>query len=111
MGKNKSRAQLVRELCPICTNEQKSELIGGPSDDPEIVNKWVEYCLECKQRVEKGYVLIGVDETKTTNNLSPWRTGNILTVEEPIARTIFLGKDPSRVSFVDISILKDLKLI
>ena len=60
-----------------------------------------EPCDECKELTQKGFVLIGVDEAKTTDRKNPCRTGQLWVISHEAAHRIFNGLDTSKgIAFI-----------
>jgi hypothetical protein len=57
--------------------------------DKQAVDISYKPCDECKKLMTMGYLLIGVDETKTTDNKNPYRTGQIWVIKHEAAARIF----------------------
>jgi len=113
---------LIKELCRICarsfdgsivmnnkltkSNAKKIKAMHG-----KVMSYMKEPCQECQDMMKLGFVLIGVDEKKTTDVTSPYRNGNIYCVKQEVAEEIFKPNPPpeSGVAFIDFNILVQMK--
>jgi len=113
---------LIKELCRICarsfdgpivmnnkltkSNAKKIKAMHG-----KVMSYMKEPCQECQDMMKLGFVLIGVDEKKTTDVTSPYRNGNIYCVKQEVAEEIFKPNPPpeSGVAFIDFNILVQMQ--
>lgn len=113
---------LAKELCPICAKEiegpilMNTRLTSGEAEKVEKLHGQVigwskEPCAECKEMKEKGFVLIGAVEKKTTDVTNPYRSGNIWVVAHSVATDLF-GENPpkSGVAFIDVNVAQQMGL-
>lgn len=65
-------------------------------------------CDKCKQLMEKGFMLIEVEDNTDQNN--PYRTGNMTVISLEAAANLFTNIDLSkqRVAFIEKSVLKHI---
>ena len=112
----------VRELCPVCTKETEGSIFMNSrfskldadkirEADGKII--WAkEWCPDCKDMKEKGFILIGAVESKTEDTTNPYRSGNIWVVAQEVAEELFAphGAPASGVAFVDINVAKQMQL-
>lgn len=79
-------------VCFLCLKDIGVALVGRilKGDDPEAPRRMFdrEPCAECKSWMEKGIILISVDETKTTDSKNPFRTGGWVVVSEDYVKHI-----------------------
>jgi len=103
MKKNTLGVALVKEACPLCIR-----IIDGPilmntklsvSRAKEVealhgqcIGYAIQPCDQCKSLMEKGFLLIQCDESKTDDKQNPWRTGKQCVIKREAAKQIF-GKD------------------
>lgn len=113
---------LVKELCPICTNEMESSILLNKkltekaAKEVEKLHNSVQWsktsCPECTEMKSKGFILIGAVETKTTDTTNPYRSGNIWVVKQEVAEQLFAphGAPKSGVAFIDVQVAQDMEL-
>lgn len=114
---------LIRELCPVCTEETESSILLNKSlskDDVDSVKKvnggvkWSkEFCPKCAKMKEDGlFILIGAVEAKTVDATVPYRSGNIWGVKQEVAVQLFAPHEPpkSGVAFIDVTVAEQMKL-
>lgn len=118
----KKSVTLTRELCPVCTteldesvllSEQVYEEASKTGEKVEEQVHWSkEFCPNCKDMKEKGFILIGAVEAKTTDATNPYRSGNVWCVEQEVAEQLFAphGAPASGVAFVDVTVAKQMNL-
>jgi len=86
---------LVHSVCQLCGKKMDERiLIHKQLRDISKYNRQAidvapEPCVECKQYMSMGYLLIGVDESKTTDDKNPYRTGQIWVIKHEAAERIF----------------------
>ena len=81
------------EQCFICMKEVGVVLFGELKGDVEAPRKVClgpnsEPCAECKGWMEKGIILISVDESKSKDMQNPWRSGGFIVVTEDYVRRV-----------------------
>ena len=121
--KNKLGVALVKELCSICTKEMNGPIIINTKLTESMAKKvedmhgktigWSkELCPECKDIKEKGFILIGAVEKKTTDVTNPYRSGNIWCVKQEVADKLFAPHPapPSGVAFIDVTVAAQMEL-
>lgn len=120
--KNKLGIAAIRELCPICTKETSQSLMMNKklgkkqADEVEKLhdkNMWAKkICPDCQDMKEKGFILIGAVEAKTTDTTNPYRSGNIWVVKQEVAEELFAphGAPKSGVAFVDVNVAAQMEL-
>lgn len=77
--------------CFVCMKDVGVALFGRMRNDREAPHRVCldeEPCDECKKYMEKGIILISVDEKKTEDSQNPWRTGGWVVVTEDAIRRI-----------------------
>ena len=82
-------------LCFFCL-KPKNEIIlaGRMKDDKEAPRNAVwdrQPCDECKGWMEKGIILISVDESKTEDNKNPYKSGGWCVVKEDMIKRMLEG--------------------
>jgi hypothetical protein len=82
------------EQCFVCMKDVGVVLFGQMKGDAEAPRKVClgpdsEPCDECKGHMEMGIILISVDESKTTDEKNPWRSGGWVVVKEDMIRRMF----------------------
>ena len=113
---------LTKELCRICAKTFNGSIVmntkltkSNAKKIKKMHGKVMSYmkdpCLECQDMMKLGFVLIGVDEKKTTDVTSPYRNGNIYCVKQEVAEEIFKPNPPpkSGVAFIDFNILVQME--
>ena len=103
---------LVKRLCPVCLQEQDSEILMNTvlteknaekvkSLHGKVVGFLDDGCDKCKEKLppEKGTWFIVVDAEKTTDRNNPHRTGSIFGVSKDYAMKV--GID-SYVAYIDV---------
>ncbi|TXG80324.1 MAG: hypothetical protein E6R13_08330 [Spirochaetes bacterium] len=113
---------LAKELCPVCTKQMdgpilmNTRLTPGEADKVEkfhgqLIGWSKELCPECKEMKEKGFILIGAVEKKTTDVTNPYRSGNIWVVAHSVATNLF-GENPpkSGIAFIDVTVAHQMGL-
>jgi hypothetical protein len=114
---------LIRELCPVCTEETESSILLNAKlskGDPESVKKvnggvkWSkEFCPKCaKMKADGLFILIGAVEAKTVDATAPYRSGNVWGVKQEVAVQLFAPHEPpkSGVAFIDVTVAEQMKL-
>jgi hypothetical protein len=113
---------LAKELCPICTKEiegpilMNTQLTPGEAKKVEELHGQVigwskEPCAECKEMKEKGFILIGAVEKKTTDVTNPYRSGNIWVVRPSVATDLFGEQVPKAgAAFIDVNVAHQMGL-
>ena len=79
------------EKCFYCMKDIGVVLFGkmkGDKKAPEHVVTSTEPCDECKELMERGIILISVDEEKTEDFDNPWRSGGWCVVKEDFLRRV-----------------------
>ena len=111
---------LMKEACPICGKLQDGPIIMNSTltkkhaDNVKKLHGKVyglmdHPCDECKKNMKLGFLLVGVDESLTTDMSNPYRTGNIWVIRKDAACKI--GMDTSKgASFIDIKTAKEIGL-
>ena len=73
------------ECCFYCGKDRGVALLGRLPGDQEAPRRIVidrEPCDECKGYMEKGVILISVDEKLSDDKTNPWRTGGWCVVKD-----------------------------
>ena len=94
----------LKQACPICARTTEGTI------EKNII--WmVEPCTDCKDKMTKGFILIGAVESKTKDTTNPYRSGNVWVVDQSVAVQLFGEKPPaSGVAFIDINVAKQMEL-
>ena len=113
---------VVHELCPICTKEMdgsvfiNKKLTEKSAEEVEKMNGTVTwsktFCNPCNDMKDKGFILIGAVEAKTTDVTNPYRSGNVWCVEHSVAEELFAphGAPKSGIAFVDVTVAAQMQL-
>lgn len=114
---------LTKEICPVCAKTEdgpiimnkrlsKSEAKKVKALHGQALQYMKEPCVECKDMMSKGFVLIGAVEKKTTDVTNPYRSGNVWCVKQEVADTLFAPHPapPSGVAFIDVTVAEQMKL-
>lgn len=86
---------LVYSACPLCGKKMDERILlhkqlrDISKYDRQVIDIAPEPCEECKQHMKLGFLLIGVDESKTTDETNPYRTGQIWVLKHEAAEKIF----------------------
>lgn len=107
------------ETCFLCGKDKGVVLFGQMKNDSEAPKKVClnyEPCTECKGLMEKGIILISVDEHKSTDMKNPYRTGGWVVVKESVISEFFnesASKEVlnKRVCFFSDEVWDKLKLL
>lgn len=119
---NKFEVALVKKACPIC-----GKLVDGPivintmltekcaNEVKELHGKTIGYseepCSECKDFMNKGFLVIGVIGEKTDDKSNPYRSGNQWVIKNEVAHEIFGEKFCSKgAGFIDVKDAKNIGL-
>lgn len=78
-------------VCFLCGGDAGVALLGRLKDDAEAPSRVCdrEPCRECKSYMERGVILISVDESKTTDPQNPYRTGGWVVMKDVAIRRAF----------------------
>jgi hypothetical protein len=78
-------------VCPVCGKDSGVALLGHMPGDAEAPHKMLDHtpCDECQDYMSQGVILISVDESKTTDPKSPYRSGGWVVVREEAATRMF----------------------
>lgn len=123
-NKNDSRigVALVNEACPLCGKLQDGPIIINTRSShrdaknvEELNGKTIgfskEPCAECKEMMSKGFLLIGVVESKCTGSALKdiYRSGNTWVITHKSAKRLFPSLDLSKgAAFFPVEIAHDL---
>ena len=122
MSKDNIGVALVYELCPLCGNKDEGAVVMNTkltkkySDEVKSLhNKSVgianKPCKECQSMMAKGFLLIGADVSKTTDERNPYRTGHIWVIDSGKAKEIF-GEENTKfgASFIELEAAEKIGL-
>lgn len=107
------------DLCFFCGEEKGLVLPGMLKGDVEAPREaaWSkEPCDQCKGWMEKGVMLVEVNEELTTDRQNPWRTGRLVVVADAFVSRVFQPQGmvdrilKSRVAFITIETYERLGL-
>jgi hypothetical protein len=78
-------------VCFLCGKETGVALLGLLKGDAEAPRRMCdpEPCNECKDLMERGVILISVDESKTTDPANPYRTGGWVVLRDTAVARMF----------------------
>ena len=112
MAKKVLGTALVKRLCPVCLQEQDSEILMNTmlseknADNVEAMHGKVigfmdDACHECQEKLpkDKGSWLVVVDLSKTEDKFNPHRTGQLFGVRKEYAQKIGIN---SYVAYIDV---------
>ena len=103
-----TETKLANLACPICGKNKGQVIVKGENIE-DIANKTIGYmetpCSDCHYLLNKGKVIVGIDLSKTTDKLNPYRTGHIFVIDEKVEEI------PHKVCFMDIKDMKSFGLI
>ena len=123
MRDNVLSTALVHELCPVCAKKMQDSIVMNTmltryhaAQVEKLHGKATgfssEPCQDCQDLKAQGFVLIGVDDSKTTDRANPWRTGHLWVITWEAARRIFGGYDLSKgAAYLPIDLAEHLGLI
>ena len=91
---------LTKEACQLCGALMEGPVAINMYPDPTVAAKIEEFegkcigyakepCPSCKECMEKGFVLIGVDEDQTTDQANPYRSGQKWVISHEKAKELF----------------------
>lgn len=117
MNDNKLGIALTKKLCPVCLKKMDGEIImntkltkGNADKVNELHGKVThiskDMCNACKEAINDGVYIIGVDLSKTEDENNPYRSGHIVGVK----RTIF-KEYPGPIIYMDYNEMKQLQLV
>lgn len=113
---------LIKEACPLCGKAIDGPIIIGRTavtrEDNKVermhgrvVGMSKEPCSECKEIMEKAFLLVGVVESKTDDKNNPYRSGNIWGVRKEVAKKMFGEEMFSKgAAFIDVNIAQQMGL-
>lgn len=115
---------LVYRACPVCGQKDNGEILtnsilteGRAEEINKLHNKCIGYsdepCKGCKEMMEKAFLCIIYDESKTTEETGPYRTGQIIGIKKDcnFVRSIDPELTKRGFGFVDIDFAKKIGLI
>lgn len=115
---------LVYKACPVCGQEDKGQILmdgvlseKNAEEIEKLHGKCIGYsdepCKECKEMMEKAFLCIIYDESKTTEGADPYRTGQIIGVrkESDFVKSIDPELTKRGFGFIDINFAKEVGLI
>ena len=120
---NKLGVALVKRACPLCAKIENAEIVMNKRlTKPQaakveamhgvVVGYMDKPCTECAGYMEKGFLFIGVDESKTTDRKNPYRTGNIWVIKTAAAEALLPPDELTKgAAFIGIDGAKHLGLI
>lgn len=84
---------LVYKACPVCGHKDDGQLIMNEvlsekkaGEIEELDGKCIGYsdepCKKCKEMMEKAFLFIIYDESKTTEETGPYRTGQLIGIKK-----------------------------
>lgn len=121
---NRIGVALVYKACPVCGQKNDEELLTNKVLTEEeargiekLHNKCIGYsdepCKKCKELMEEAFLCIIYDKSKTTEETSPYRTGQILGIKKDC--NFVKSIDPKLIEggfgFIDIESAKQIGLI
>lgn len=95
MNKENNPVALVYHQCPLCLAKDEGEILihkrlGDLSKyNRQVVGLSKEPCSDCKDLMAQGLLIIEVDESKTTDEKNPWRTGHMFVLRKESGERIF----------------------
>lgn len=131
MNKRNFEVALVKELCPICLKEMDGPIIMNQMLNEKAAKEVKECqgkvigisetpCDECKKDLEKAFIFIGFDESKSDMKHLPegfYRTGHIVGVKKdiPLVQEFVKEKSPKGYEagylFIPRIVMEELGLI
>lgn len=90
-----SPVALVYHQCPLCLAKDDGQILihqrfGDLSKyNRQIVGVSKEPCSQCKELMAQGLLVIEVDESKTTDDKNPYRTGHMFVLKKEAAARLF----------------------
>lgn len=115
---------LVYKICPVCGQKNGEQILMNSvltEERAEEINKLHDKCIgysdepckECKEMMEKAFLCIIYDESKTTEETDPYRTGQIIGVrkESDFVKSIDPKLTKRGFGFIDIEFAKQVGLI
>lgn len=113
---------LVKEACPLCGKQVEGPILidtllrERPNQKLEDLHgKCIGYkeepCEECQSNMSKGFMLVGVVESKCGEKVPEdvYRSGNIWVIKEESAKQMFSEEFlKSGAAFIDVNIANDM---
>lgn len=91
-------AAIVYHQCPLCLGKDDGEILihkrlGDLSKfNGQVVGVTKEPCSKCQELMAQGLLIIEVDESKTTDDKNPWRTGYMFVLNKEAGERIFASE-------------------
>ena len=120
MKESNFEVSLAKETCPVCAKQFDGPIIMNSLLTPNMAKKVKELngksigflekpCNTCKEYMDQGVVVIGVDPERSDDIKNPWRTGAFVVVKDDFfeRQKEFLDNDlidsilKSRVTFMN----------
>lgn len=114
---------LTKRLCVICTKEETGEILINTKlskhnarevekMNGQVVGYSEKPCKECREKMEKAFMFVIVDEQKTgADKNNPWRTGEIYGVDKDLVTKMFNADAlKNGFAFIDYKLATDLGL-
>ncbi len=100
MNESNVGVALVKEVCRCCSKEMEGPIVLNTRLNPssakkvedmhgKVVGFAPEPCDECKGYMEKGVILVSVDEKLTEDMDNPYRTGGFFVLKDEAIERIF----------------------
>lgn len=114
MKKEKFAAHII-EVCSLCAAEEDTlKLLSISSLTEEEIKSGLvaeymsEPCKSCERLMRKGFLLIGIDPSKSDDPENPWRSGHQWVIPHERAAQVFGTSPNNHAAFIDIDLAEEM---
>ena len=114
---------LAKEACPVCAKTMdgpilmNTKLSGKNASEVKALHGQIIGfkdipCDECKELLNKGFVLIGINAEKTDDMSNPYRSGHMWCISTKSAEEIFPDPNLRRLGYacIDVNLAENIGL-